>query len=303
MIEVLFSASEGFSMRLAKNYSGSDYKAGTVGIIGGKGKSKGMKLRRLPEGKPVGGNKEDVVYVDMCLDIGDLSRPIDSGYRKKLIMSLDKMPYSNEADFDIEYYEDEWKRHTAQLYRLQELIHQKEAFRIWYSDNPYSLCGFYFMCSILQNQGCQVTTIKLPDHKESLDLNMPQASSWREISEEEMYKFLPLEKQLTDLEIQFYANRWNELKEGKSALRVIIDGELRGVSEDYYDDIIRKEIPDGKFKLAKVIEKLMVKYPRGPIDAWYTMRILEMINNGELNMIKKDKEAIYSSTIEKKLEK
>ena len=33
------------------------------------------------------------------------------------------------------------------------------------------------------------------------------------------------------------------------------------------------------------------------------MRILEMINNGELNMIKKDKEALYSSTIEKKSEK
>jgi hypothetical protein len=304
MIEILFSESEGLTMKLAKTYDPDErHRVSSIGFIGSSKKSTCVALKKEHVGKPIGGKKDDVVYIDMCLDIGDLSMPIDSEYRKELIMSLDKLPYSDVTDIDPDYYEDEWRWHSAQIYRLLELVQQKEAFRFWYSNNPYSLSGFYYVCSLLQDQGCKATTVKLPDYQESLDNNMPKASSWRQIQEEEMYLFLPLEKELTNLDIQFYAKRWNELKEGKSALRVVIDGELRGVSIDYYDDIIRKEIPDGKFKLAKVIEKLIIKYPHGPIDSWYTMRILEMINNGELNMIKKDKEALYSSTIEKKSEK
>ena len=199
MIEILFSESEGLTMKMAKTYDPNErHRASSIGFIGSSKKSTCVALKKEHVGKPIGGKKEDVVYIDMCLDIGDLSVPIDSECRKELIMSLDKLPYSEEADIDQDYYEDEWRWHSAQIYRLLELAQQKEALRIWYSNNPYSLSGFYYVCSILQDQGCKATTVKLPDYQESLDNNMPKASSWRQIQEEEMYLFLPLGKELTD---------------------------------------------------------------------------------------------------------
>lgn len=51
----------------------------------------------------------------------------------------------------------------------------------------------------------------------------------------------PLEKELSEHEQKVFASRWDELKEEDAPLRVLINGCLVGVKDDFYDFLIRRE--------------------------------------------------------------
>ena len=82
------------------------------------------------------------------MDIGDIQKPMDSIYRKELIHS---MLAQNQWDQDSEM-EKQLKQagaiYSAELQRLKQYLEQGETVRIWYSDAPYSICGFYSVCNL-----------------------------------------------------------------------------------------------------------------------------------------------------------
>lgn len=81
-------------------------------------------------------------------------------------------------------------------------------------------------------------------------------------------------------------------------LRAVINGKLIGVPEEFYDHIIKKEIPDDEFKMARLIGKILGRYPIGIGDWWYAKRIIKMIDQGELVVVRKQKE-IYLQVLKK----
>ena len=316
MIEILFGTYEGLSMMEAKNYEAPDFRhcASSIRYIGRFPKFRAIgyigrflifrrrhrvaELEKEFEGKPVGGNRDDVVYIDMNLDIGDISIPIDIEYRKKLFFDLCS-GYGRD-DVDMEDWNGEWNQRLTQISRLDKFINQGEDFRIWYSNTPYSLCGLYYVCYRLRNCGCKVTTIKLPESQEESKSQLPKGTTWGQIDAGKMYRFLPLEKQLTHDEIQNNAHKWVALTSEKSDLRVIADGMLKGASSDYYDSIIRKEMPDGEFRLGFLIGTILENYPQGITDGWYAGRVIKMIEDGELKIVKNDENRTYAMVVRKK---
>ena len=102
-------------------------------------------------------------------------------------------------------------------------------------------------------------------------------TSWGEINAGKIYKFLPLEKELSSTEVQFFAYHWIELKEEKSTLRAIVNGKLIGVPEDFYDYIVRKEVTNGEFTIGRLIGNVLGKHPLGIGDWWIAKRINKMI--------------------------
>lgn len=73
-------------------------------------------------------------------------------------------------------------------------------------------------------------------------------------------------------------------------MRVFVNGTVIGAPEDFYDHIIKKEIPDKEFRMVHLIGNILGKYPLGVGDWWYAKRILHMIELGELTIIKQQKE-------------
>ena len=130
------------------------------------------------------------------------------------------------------------------------------------------------------------------------DNTMQFYTSWGEIDAGKLYKFLPLEKELSSCEIQSFTSNWVELKEEKSTLRAVVNGKVIGVPADFYDHLIRKEIPEGEFIMAHLIGKIFAKYPLGVGEWWYAKRINKMIEERELMVVQKKKE-IYSQVLKK----
>jgi len=294
MIEVLFGESEASSMKVAKNYKKPEYNDSAIAWFGDK-PSKG-EFGKMFERKAIGGISSEVICLPFMLDIGDIDVSIVGEYRRKLI--LDMYTINGIDDDIIQKLKDSWDKHLNEIERLKNYAVKGETIRIWYSDAPYSMCGFYYVCSILRKYNCEIYVVKLPKYIQLSDNTMQYFTSWNEIDPGKFSRFLPLEKRLSPLELQSFSSNWNELKDEKNPLRAIVNGKLIGVSEDFYDYIIRKEIPEDEFIMARLIGKIMGKYSLGVSDSWYAKRIEKMIEEGELKVVKKKKE-IYRQTLKK----
>ncbi len=297
MIEVMFSESEGGAMIVAKNYQKPDFNKGAIGWIGRRPTKE--EFDKTFDGKAVGGNSSEVVCIPFLLDIGDITIPIESDYRKKLI--LDSYTINGFGDENTrKSLEDSWDKYLKETERLKNYATQGECIRLWYSNAPYSMCGFYYVCNLLKDYSCKISAIELPNHMQLSEKEIQFYTTWGEIDAGKFYRFLPLEKELSTCEIRSYALNWNELKEDKSILRAVVNGRVIGVTEDFYDHIIRKELPDGEFVMGYLIGTILGKYPLGVGDWWYAKRINRMIELGELVVVKKQKE-IYSQVLKKQL--
>lgn len=296
MIEVMFGESEGGAMKVGKNYRKPDFNSGTIAWFGEKPSKE--KFDKMFDGKAVGGNSSEVVCIPFILDIGDITVPIDSEYRKNLILDLYTMNGFGDEN-TLKSLEDAWGKYLNEIERLKNYALHGECIRLWYSNAPYSLCGFYYACNLLKEYDCRISAIKLPQHMLLSDHEIQFYSSWGEIDAGKFYKFLPLEHALSICEIRSYASHWFELMEEKSMLRAAVNGKVIGVPEDFYDHIIRKELPKGEFVMARLIGNILGKYPLGISDWWYAKRINEMVEHGELIKVKKQKE-LYNQVLKKR---
>lgn len=296
MIEVMFGESEGGAMKVAKNYRKPDFNRGAIAWFGKKPSKE--EFDKMFDGQAVGGNSTEVVCIPFILDIGDITVPIESEYRKNLILDLYTMNGFGDEN-TLKSLEDAWDKYLNEIERLKYYASHGENIRLWYSDAPYSLCGFYYVCNLLRENDCKISTVKLPQYMQLSENEIQFYTSWGEIDAGKFYKFLPLEKVLSTCEIRSFASNWVELKEEKSTLRAVVNGKVIGVPEDFYDHIIRTEIPEDEFVMARLIGNILGKHPLGVGDWWYAKRIIKMIEFGELVVVKKQKE-IYSQVLKKK---
>ncbi len=149
MIEVLFGESEAASMKAAKNTIVIRGKTeGPVSVwLAGKKKASEKGTVRWIEGTP-----EEVICLGFMLDMGDIQEEIDSPYRKNLIDSMyAQEPRGKDPESDQESRKLS-EVYAGELRRLIDYLEKGETIRIWYSDAPYSVCGFYQLCSILSSR-------------------------------------------------------------------------------------------------------------------------------------------------------
>lgn len=279
MIEVLFGESEAASMKVAKNTIICGKTDGPTSIwIAGKKKPPKREHTGWIEGSPA-----EVINLGFLLDIGDITKEIDSDYRKNLIYSL----YVQHAWTQDENMDRELKQignvYCKNFQKLCEYISEGNDIRIWYSNCPYSLCGFYHLCSILRNCSNRISAVKLPQYRKNANV-IVSYNNWGEVAAEEFSNFLQDEKELSLEEIRMYAAKWNELKEDGSQLRALVNGEIVGVPKDFYDFLIWKRIGKKPIKQARLIGDILGYYRIGISDVWYAKRIEYLIHQGKIEI-------------------
>lgn len=224
-------------------------------------------------------DSKDIICLPAMLDIGNISEPIDSEYRKQLLFEMKEY---NSVAKDCEK---EWNYLLENYERLKTCAKQGNTFRIWYSDAPYSICGFHFVCYFLENYECEIYVVKLP-----ASLIVPNGlmtfNSMRELNPALLHQFLPLEKKLLPIEIMSYAMTWKEIMQYECPLRALINGELTGVPVDFYDFMIRRELPDEEIRFIDLVGKILAHNQMGVPEFWINSRIFNFIKNKEIKVIK-----------------
>lgn len=299
MVEVLFGESEAGSMKAAKNkvVIGKTNGPTSVWMAGKKREPKRAGAKWIE------GTADEVVCLGFLLDIGDIGEELDSDYRRELIYSLYAQGQWG-ADEEI----DEELRNVNHFYcdeldRLKGFLEEGQAVRVWYSGAPYSLCGFYHLCSILKGYENEVRAVRLPEYTlgasgrdTSHAKKIRICQNWGEVAAEEFAGFLTEERKLAGEEIRMYARFWSELKQDNSSLRAVINGRVTGVPESFYDFLIFKRLAEEPVKEARLIGDILGSCPIGVGDWWYARRIEEFIRKGRIQVIE-DSENKYARVL------
>lgn len=280
MIEVLFGESEAGSMKAAKNTVIRGVTDGPVSVwCAGKKKPP----RRPPFAGWIEGTADEVICLGFMLDIGDIQESADSAYRKELIVSMyAQEQWEQDADAEKEIKETV-DLYAGELLRLKAFLEDGEKIRIWYSDAPYSACGFRHLCRILQQYENEVYTVKLPAYR-MFENTITRYAGWGEVSAEEFAGFLTEEKRLSRAEIRMYASFWNELVEENSPLRAGVNGKIMSVPEQFYDFQIWKRLTEKPVKECRLIGSILSEeHSMG--DWWYAKRIEAYIRQGKIRVV------------------
>lgn len=239
--------------------------------------------------------KKDVITLASALDIGNIQEsPVDISRKKQLaeLYTADSWDASEAEDIDIN-----WDVYLASYEEFIDRSRLGEDMRIWYSDAPYSKCGFYSVLFDLAslNANGVISAIKLPEwyfREDHLELT----TGWGQIRSEDWNKYLQTEFIIPKRVIQEVALVWNQIKIENSPLRACVNGQIYSAEMDFYDIFIRRIFPNSPCKISTIITKLFHECPLGISEFIYAQRIKSMIQSGELKIIKKESR-FYDSTI------
>ncbi len=280
MVEVLFGESEAASMKAAKSTVLVSQTKGPVSVW--------CAGKKKPPQKPfsgwVPGMADEVICLNFMLDMGDIREPADSPYRKDFICRMYSQGQWGGNDEMKEDISQAAEFYINEKNRLEEFLMKNETIRVWYSNAPYSMCGFYHLCQMLQKYDDEIRSVKLPIHQVCSNY-ITLYKNWGEVSAEEFAGFLPLEQVVSKEELRMYSGFWNELIEDNSPLRAVINSKVIGVPEDFYDFLIWKKLGKEPVKEAHLIGDLLGNYPINVSDLWYAKRIDFFIEQGQIKVI------------------
>ena len=310
MIDVVFSDGEKGAMRYGQRFTTGIGGVSAVGVIcsddrkltkeeydAALSEAKHRIEQELRYGKPLGGQPEDVVGLSFALDIGDIVAPVTDNSRRGLIARIlcaDPWDELQDTEDSTNRY---WDGCVSDLNKLKAKAKDGVPVRIWYSNAPYSLCGVYDTIDQLKNCECRISAVRLPSMQLG-EQGAKSAVSWSDIRPGEFAYYLPLESELPNLVQQSMILEWEALKRENAPLRVVLNGKLRSVEMDFYDSFIRKEIPDGTFKVAQLIGLVLSRNRLGIGDWIIAQRIKSMIASGELTVVQMDS-CFYGTTLKK----
>lgn len=295
MLQVVFSDSECGALKQATRCRPSSWDDGPVGFIFEQEPSQEEKDQAIAQlkaqwekenrrARPVGGNPGDVLCPCVGLDVGPLVGPDVEKIRFNLLTARlgGDFPLSDCEPNDHTQRDMLWENCRRDRERLLEGGKHGEAVRIWYSNAPYSLCGFYDVLWQLQDYDCPVTAVEMPKWMPREDDTAQSCLGWGELPPGDWAAYLPLEREIPKNVRRAIAIEWSQLREENAPLRAVVNGRLRSVEEAFYDPFIRAHIPDGTFRVSRLIGDVIGRCQLGISDWWIAKRIQAMESRGEL---------------------
>ena len=301
MLELCFSQSARGGLRCAQHCGGGGRKV--FGVIVGRDDGRPATRKEIRQAQkqaqqkrealdreaiPLGGTAADVLGLTLGLDMGDIPEPLGEARRELLRRWYDGNDEAADRD---------WQETLESADRLRA-CGTGDAVRIWVDHTPSSACGLLHAASILEKTGAAVSVVSLPHWREE-GKAVVSYQGWGEVEPELFGHFLSREEPVPPLALGAMAHRWEVLQKENAPLRAVVNGQVRSVGEDFYDDLIRRHIPEGQTKIANIIGNVLGQERPGIGDIWLVERIRWMLSAGELRMVREDKEMFYSSVVER----
>ena len=303
MLELCFSQSARGGLRCAQHCGGGGRKV--FGVIVGRDDGRPATRKEIRQAQkqaqrkrealdreaiPLGGNPSDVLALSLGLDMGDIREPLGEARRELLRRWYDGNDEAANQD---------WQETLESADRLRA-CGPGDTIRIWADRTPHSACGLLPAASLLKDTKAAVHVVFLPLWRETGDgKTLVSYLGWGEVEPELFGHFLSREEPLPPLILRAMASRWRELQQENASLRAVVNGQVRSVREDFYDEMIRRHIPEGQTKIANIIGDVLGREKPGIGDVWLAERIRWMLSAGELRMVREDPERFYRSVVER----
>ena len=319
MIEIVFSENACGSLKVAQSYGKGKNCGGAVSVFirnadgtePTEEERQAAQLRAEEEARlawenavPLDSNRNDVYCFDIALSVGDISDGGIGEQRRDVLKQMMSVCYADDLDRRIE---DKLQKTKSALSSVIERYMAGEEIRTWYSHNPDELCGMFWLMAQLRplNSQTAIYLVELPIWEYGKGNTVISRNAWGDISPGEWGKYISFQKQARPVFLSACSTKWSQLQEENAPLRVMLNGQLQSASEDIYDRFILREIaaqPE-QFKMAIVIGNVLGKYQLGIGDAWVSIRIEKMINDGILEIVQdaSNGDISYRRTLRKRM--
>lgn len=313
MLEIVFSESVEGCFRYAQHCGEGPFK-GVVGVFiapedgqrpseeefeQARKKAEAKAREKWERSVPLGGDAGDVLCFAGGYSVGDISGDGLSQARVDSVSELFSIFPEALPDM-LRIIDDSIKNFQT----LTERVTQGETLRIWYSDQPDEMCGLcWFLAQVLERMKTlpPMQTVKLPNLVRRGDV-LVSYQGWGQVEPGELHSFLRLSEDVIPAFATAASIRWRELQKQNSPLRAVVNGALRGVSEDFYDHEIEAELSKmgDEFHEAHLIGNVLGRQ-LGIGDAWVALRVEKMIRDGRLAPLTRPEpgEIIYRRMLKK----
>lgn len=158
-----------------------------------------------------------------------------------------------------------FKRFTTDFSKDNPLI-------IWHGNSADEKLMFYRYCSLLNDRELH----HLDLNKWSENSGKIYFNSLAEINPKDLDGIFSILKKVEDDEQTFFAKEWQRLKNDQKLNRILRDGKLISVNEDYYDQEILANSTSEFQKASKIIGDTMEQYETtvGDYYLWYRIHVL-----------------------------
>jgi len=231
-------------------------------------------------------NFADVYGFNLLLSVGDISEDQPGTKRRQALEHLYSVYPKTVARQLVQKL---FNNATDDLKKVRERVLAGEPTRIWYSNQPDEMCGLFWFMSQLDHWKVydgQISIVKLPTWKTNEGRMSTRINSWGDLAPEEWPRYFELQRIAMPEFIQSCASHWRSLQKENSPLRTVLNGQLVGVPEKFYDSFIFHEIAAEIDMLQEtvIIGHLLRKRP-GIGYFWIALRIEEMIRIGAIEIV------------------
>ena len=299
MLEIVFSDSACGTLKYAQHFGQGEYQRGCIGVVvshddgteptpeeiaQAQRQAEEQERRAWEQAIPLGGNPGDVLGFALSLSVGDISEDVPGPKRQAELQKL----YSfvvDDMEEDCAKLQDQAQQALDRIFAASR---QGELLRIWYSDTPDDLCGFYWLMARLEEAEAQgpVEVIKLPPFISREDGTMVSWRGWGEVDPGQWGRFLDLAQPVSPETRHGCRLIWENLQRENAPLRACLNGRLTSVPADFYDCFLHREIawqPE-EFDEVQVLGRVLSQLP-GVGDGFLAGRIEAIAQAGELEFL------------------
>lgn len=133
--------------------------------------------------------------------------------------------------------------------------------RLWNENTPTSICGVYYLINLLKDIDCKICECPCSY------FDKPNFDNMIELSKDKITE---------------YSNKWDLLVEENAPLRVFKNGDIMGVEETYFDDLIFKIIGKRELLVPVIVGEVLSKYKIS--DSYIFDRIYHLVACGKLKI-------------------
>ncbi len=173
---------------------------------------------------------------------------------------------------------DKDKDYLANVQRLRDHAAKGLPLRIWRTLKiADTVCLFAYLCDVLKEYDCPIEVVDHPDST---------LESWGFVNDG-FEKYLPYAKPLAKDEMERYAALWHRLQSENTLLRVMENGDVKSVPEEYWDDCLERVLPtpDSGVQRVDAVAAYATDRHEPNYHFWFRYRLQRYIKQGVLEYV------------------
>lgn len=170
--------------------------------------------------------------------------------------------------------------------------------RVWTAPAAEERCLFLLAMYLLQNAGGPVSAVCVPLLQPRADGTLCALRSLGELSPEQWHTFLPLEQPVDPAQRRAWANLWSASLWQSAPLRVMLNGTLAGVPENFFDSLLWESLPPRKVFSAGEAVGCALSRLSGVPDGFLAGRLHRWTGQGKLR-VRQPAEYYYETVLER----